>query len=68
MTTERPKFFTFIETVYPEPAAVPERIRNYVRVEWLNGASVEELAKIFNMPVEWVDEFVRAQYPDTKPN
>jgi hypothetical protein len=56
-----PKFFTWVEETYTEPAQVPERLRAHMRVLWLSGAKVQVLAKMFNMPVEWVDDFVREE-------
>ena len=41
----RPKVFTFVEETYSEPAAVPDRVRAHLRMLWLNGAKVTELAK-----------------------
>ena len=63
-----PKFFTWVEETYTEPAQVPERIRLEMRVLWLDGAPIYELAECFNLPVEWVEDFVREEPRTTKPH
>ena len=60
---EKPKFFTFVEGDYAEPADVPERVRVYVRLMFLHGAKAEHLARVFKMPEEWVDDFAHGIEP-----
>jgi hypothetical protein len=64
----QPKFFTFIEETYSEPAAVPDCVRAHLRVLWLDGARVDQFARTFKMPAEWVDEFVHEEQNIYKPN
>jgi Mor family transcriptional regulator len=59
MTSPHNRFFTWVAEPFADPAQVAERIRAHMRVLWFNGARVEELAKTFKMPAEWVDEFIR---------
>lgn len=54
-----PKFFTWVEQDYKTPNEVPERLRKYMRVLWLNGSRPDEIAQTFKVPVEWVEGFVR---------
>jgi hypothetical protein len=68
MTSPHKRFFTWVEEPYFQRADVPDRIRAHMRVLWLNGARVEELAKTFKMPVEWIEVFVRETDRTTKPN
>jgi hypothetical protein len=62
------KFFTWVEVKYSEPAEVPDRVIAYLRKAWLAGSSVEELSFTFDLPVEWVDDFVRREIREPKPN
>ncbi|MCK1742207.1 hypothetical protein IVA80_15385 [Bradyrhizobium sp. 139] len=62
MTTPGSKFFTWVEEDFTEPAAVPVHVRQEMRFLWLHGAKVEQLAKTFKMPADWVDEFVRVEH------
>jgi hypothetical protein len=59
------KFFTWTEESYTEQAEVPARLQQHMRHLWLRGSSVEELAQIFKMPIEWVDDFVRRDTSET---
>jgi len=66
---EPPKFFTWIEEHYAQPSDVPERIRLEMKLLWLHGgATDEELARIFNVPIDWVEGFVRDWPRPTRPN
>ena len=51
MTSPNNKFFTWIEEPFTEPAKVPARIKHEMRVLWLNGAKIAELARTFKMPM-----------------
>jgi hypothetical protein len=64
----QPKFFTWVEETYEHPSQVPERIRAYMQILWLNGTTVEELAKTFKIPVDWIEDFVRASYAPPRPS
>lgn len=59
------KFFTWTDETYTEQAAVPPRVQEHMRYLWLRGLSVDELAQIFLMPVEWVEDFVRRDTSET---
>jgi hypothetical protein len=61
----KPPFFTWVLQEINKPEDVPERMRVYMRVLWLNGTSEREIADTFKMPIEWVEEFVR-ETPRTK--
>jgi hypothetical protein len=41
------RFFTWTEEQFTEPAQVSERMRRELRVLWLNGARVDQLARWF---------------------
>lgn len=62
------RFFTWIEKHYSEPSEVPERVRTFLRTMWLVGSTVQELASAFDMPEEWVEDFVREEIPEAKPH
>ena len=52
-------FFTWIEETYDHPSQVPQRVREHMRMLWLDGAKAWTLAELFHVPVEWVEDFVR---------
>lgn len=52
-------FFTWIEEVYTEQSEVPLRLRHRIRYLFLKGVDVDILARVFQMPLEWVEDFVR---------
>ncbi|RZN09658.1 hypothetical protein CWO91_16655 [Bradyrhizobium genosp. SA-3] len=64
----KPPFFTWVLQELSKPEDVPERMRVYMRVLWLNGTSEREIADTFKMPVEWVEDFVRDTSRTTKPH
>ena len=66
MPKDPPKFFTWIENQYEHQSQVPERIRLEMRLLWLSGAKVQVLAKMFNLPVDWVEDFVREEPRTTR--
>lgn len=59
------KFFTWVDQVYTEQAQVPNRLVMQMRAMWLDGASIRELSEAFNLPFEWVDDFVRRDTRET---
>lgn len=63
-----PPFFTWILTDIEDQSDVPERMRQYMRMLWLNGVPVEEIAETFKMPIEWVDDFVREAERTARPH
>ena len=67
MASKKP-FFTWVEETYSQPSEVPLRIRQHMRVLWLDGAKTWTLAELFHVPVEWVEDFVREPERTTKPN
>lgn len=56
---EDPPFFTWIDQTYAQQADVPVRLRQEMTLLTYFGATPKELSAIFNMPVEWVEDFVR---------
>jgi hypothetical protein len=64
---ERPPFFTWIDETYALKSDVPERLHQEMRLLTYFGATPEELSVIFNMPVEWVEDFVRDAPRKTSP-
>lgn len=56
MTTK--KFFTWVEQEFERQDDVPVRWRRYMRFLWLHGARLEDVARTFKLPAEWVDDFV----------
>ena len=60
--TKKP-FFTWVDEHYNHPTDVPPRIREHMRVLWLDGAKAWTLAELFHVPLEWVDMFVREPTP-----
>ena len=67
MDEKPPKFFNWVQEDWREPSAVPLRIRAHMRVLWLHGARVEDLARTFSVPSAWVDDFVRDTTLDGNP-
>jgi hypothetical protein len=67
MTNPRPPFFTWTEEQFTEPAQVSDRMRRELKLLWLKGATVAELAGLFQMPAEWVEDFVHAEQNIYKP-
>jgi len=68
---KRPPFFTWVLQELSKPEDVPERMRTYMRLLWLDGASERELSDTFKIPLEWVEVFVRdtsAAEGSRKPN
>lgn len=59
------KWVTWVEQEYSEPAAVPVQLQQHLRELWLLGETVEALAAAVNLPVEWVELFVRSDPPVT---
>lgn len=59
------KFFTWAEETYPEAAAVPVRVQEHMRYLHLRGATPEQIAQMFKMPVDWVEAFVRSDPGET---
>lgn len=57
--TSAPKFFTWVEGDYAEPAAVPVPMRAMMRGLWLQGVKPLDIAQIFKVPEDWVEDFVR---------
>jgi hypothetical protein len=53
------KLFSWVGEKYPEQAAVPRRIQQHMRQLWLAGATTKEIAEVFAMPLEWVEDFAR---------
>lgn len=64
----KPPFFTWVLQEITKPEDVPERMRTYMRVLWLNGTSEREIADTFKMPVEWVEDFVRESPRTVRPH
>lgn len=65
---EKPDFFTWIDETYAQQCDVPERLRLELKLLAHFGATSEELSAIFNLPVEWVEDFVREVPRATPPN
>lgn len=65
---QKPPFFTWVEETYFQQVDVPVRCRVFMQILWLHGTRVEDLARHFKVPVEWVDDFVHDSYPSEKPN
>jgi hypothetical protein len=63
-----PPFFTWVDEIYFQQADVPVRLREFMQILWLHGTRLEDLARHFHVPVEWVDDFVHGSYPSEKPN
>jgi hypothetical protein len=63
----RPPFFTWFDDTYKSSDQIPERICEFMRVSWLDGAEVGELAELFHVPVDWVETIVREE-PRTTPH
>lgn len=54
-----PKFFSWVSQDFKTANEVPERLRKVMRLLWLNGSRPDEIALAFEVPVEWVEDFVR---------
>jgi hypothetical protein len=57
------KLFTWIDATYAQKSDVPERLILEMKVMTKLGAKPEELSTLFNLPIEWVCEFVEAPLP-----
>ena len=68
MDHPQPKFFNWVKETHEQPSDVPERVRAFMQTLWLNGTTVEEIAKTFEVPAEWVEDFVRGSYAPSKPS
>jgi hypothetical protein len=58
---KHPRFFTWVTESYNSRNDVPRRLRAHMRVLWLEGASITSIAEGFELPYEWVDDFVREE-------
>jgi hypothetical protein len=58
------KFFTWMDATYAQKSDVPDRLILEMKVMTKFGAKPEELSTLFNLPIEWVCEFVEAPIPD----
>lgn len=60
-----PKFFTWVSDDWKEPKDVPAPVVGMIRELWSDGEMVESIAATFDVPVEWVELFVRSDPGET---
>lgn len=61
----RKPFFTWVSDDWKHPADVPQPVIDMMRVLWSDGVTKDRLAEIFQVPIEWVEIFVRSDTGET---